>query len=130
MTGRSEEDVVVALHDAKDDPHRAVEILLEGEGEQVLVDVDENLNVNLKLFCLYDQLFKYVDNKLWTIHWSHLLLRFQGEWVEQGKKKKRSNTLKSDKETHSNHQDADRIDERPDRLHERPEHDRFEAPSR
>ncbi|XP_025077010.1 ubiquitin-associated protein 2-like isoform X3 [Pomacea canaliculata] len=87
MTGRSEEDVVVALHDAKDDPHRAVEILLEGEGEQ-------------------------------------------GEWVEQGKKKKRSNTLKSDKETHSNHQDADRIDERPDRLHERPEHDRFEAPSR
>lgn len=66
MTGRSEEDVVVALHDAKDDPHRAVEILLEGEGEQVLayIDVDENLNVNLKLFCLYDQLFKYVDNKL------------------------------------------------------------------
>ena len=30
MTGRSEEDVVVALHDAQDDADRAVMILLEG----------------------------------------------------------------------------------------------------
>ena len=32
MTGRSEEDVVVALHDAQDDADRAVMILLEGGG--------------------------------------------------------------------------------------------------
>lgn len=30
MTGRSEEDVIVALHDAQDDADRAVMILLEG----------------------------------------------------------------------------------------------------
>ena len=36
MTGRSEDDVVVALHDAKDDADKAVEILLEGGGVCIL----------------------------------------------------------------------------------------------
>ncbi|KAL8577437.1 hypothetical protein ACOMHN_048072 [Nucella lapillus] len=34
MTGRSEDDVVVALHDAQDDPDRAVAILIDGEQGQ------------------------------------------------------------------------------------------------
>ena len=35
LTGKSEEDVVIALHDAENDADRAVMILLEGGDEQV-----------------------------------------------------------------------------------------------
>lgn len=35
MTGKSEEDVIIALHDAENDANRAVIMLLEGGSEQV-----------------------------------------------------------------------------------------------
>ncbi|RUS84987.1 hypothetical protein EGW08_007232, partial [Elysia chlorotica] len=69
LTGKSEEDVVIALHDAENDADRAVMILLEGGDEQ------------------------------------------QGEWREQGgKRKKKSNTsaLKD-----SDHTGEDQFDSRP-----------------
>ncbi|XP_070173738.1 protein lingerer-like isoform X4 [Littorina saxatilis] len=84
MTGRSEDEVIVALHDAKDDADKAVEILLEGGG---------------------------------------------GEWEVQDKKKKRSNTLKSEKDSAVT-QDTDRGDTRPDRSRDRYDYDRSDAPPR
>lgn len=35
LTGRSSDDAIVALHDCDEDPNRAVDMLLEGEDQQV-----------------------------------------------------------------------------------------------
>ncbi|GFS00400.1 ubiquitin-associated protein 2, partial [Elysia marginata] len=90
LTGKSEEDVVIALHDAENDADGAVMILLEGGDEQ------------------------------------------QGEWREQGgKRKKKSNTsaLKD-----SNHTNEDQFENRPKDRGDREEReggaDRGDAPPR
>ncbi|KAK7475145.1 hypothetical protein BaRGS_00033637 [Batillaria attramentaria] len=84
MTGRTEIDVVVALHDAQDDPDKAVLLLLEGE---------------------------------------------QGCWEEQGKKKKK-NTVKSEKEAPLSIPENEAGDSRPDRSRDRRDHDRHDVPPR
>lgn len=88
MTGRTEDDVIVALHDAQDDADRAVMILLEEGGAP------------------------------------------KGEWVEQGKKKKRSNTGKPDKDAPISIPDIDAGDSRPERSRDRRDHDRHDVPPR
>ncbi|KAK3761060.1 hypothetical protein RRG08_022466 [Elysia crispata] len=69
LTGKSEEDVVIALHDAENDADRAVMILLEGGDEQ------------------------------------------QGEWREQGGKRKKKSNTSALKE--SNHTSEDHFESRP-----------------
>lgn len=62
---------------------------------------------------------------------SEVLLVWQGEWEVQDKKKKRSNTLKSEKESVvATVQDGDRGDSRPDRSRDRHDHDRPDIPPR
>ena len=62
---------------------------------------------------------------------SEILLVWQGEWEVQDKKKKRSNTLKSEKESVvATVQDGDRGDSRPDRSRDRHDHDRPDIPPR
>ena len=50
LTGKSEDVVVIALHDAENDADRAVMMLLEGGDEKVMVS----------FFCQFQQGFCYV----------------------------------------------------------------------
>lgn len=59
------------------------------------------------------------------------VFQFQGEWEVQDKKKRRANTVKSEKESVAVAvQEGDRGDSKPDRSRDRYDHDRHDAPPR